>query len=79
LTWAHFNRARRASENELGNALELLDQAMLLKLSGDQFDAYCRGEYFAGPVEWAELPARLQEQVPPGRKVRCVLTAWSEE
>jgi hypothetical protein len=75
-TWGHHNRARRASDGKLDNALEALDTAAALHLGADQFRQYLAGEYFAGMVEFAELPARLQLIVPPGKPVWVTVKAY---
>lgn len=69
LSWSHYNRARTAVKNrpedqQLDDALELLETAVHLKLSVTAFKRYVNGEYFEGYVERHELSPRLQGMIP---------------
>lgn len=64
LTWSHYNQARRASDGDLNNALELLDMAVRLKMHVREFERYIKGIYFEGLVKVDQLAAGLRAMLP---------------
>lgn len=75
LSWGHYNQARRASDGDLENALELLADAQRIHLGIRAFHRYVSGMYYEG--EWnGPLPEWLQALVPHGAKlwvtVKCM-------
>jgi len=68
LTWTHYNRARRAADGEIDNALELLEMAVRLHMGTRAFERYIKGIYFEGPVKIGELAVGLQAMIPGGVK-----------
>jgi hypothetical protein len=65
-TWEIYNMARRASNNSLDNALELLDKAVSQAMTVASFRRYLKGIYFEGPIPTDQLPLRLHGLVPSG-------------
>jgi hypothetical protein len=66
LSWEHHNRARSKKHcgGELGNALELLNTAVTLKLGITAFKRYLNGEYISAVFSVADLSDNLAEYVP---------------
>jgi hypothetical protein len=68
LSWSHYNQARRASEGDLDNALELLDMAVRLHMGTRAFERYIKGIYFEGAVPVGVLDVGLLAMIPSGVK-----------
>lgn len=68
LTWSHYNLARRASDGNLDNAIELLDMAARLHMGTRAFERYIKGIYYEGPVKVGELAAGLRAMLPDSAK-----------
>ena len=69
LSWSHYNLARRASDNDLENAIELLDHALMGAMGVRAFRRYLDGIYYEGSVKVTDLPTGLQVMVPSNVKM----------
>lgn len=78
LSWAHYNAARRASGNDIENALELLADAQSKAMGINAFKRYLAGEFFEGEVAYDRLPPEIQAVVPRGKKLWVVITEKHE-
>lgn len=66
LTWSHYNKARRASNNCLDNALELMEHAASQAMGTRAFERYLKGIYFEGFVQAGTLPEAIKYVLPRG-------------
>lgn len=64
LSWSHYNMARRVSDGDLENAIELLDKADQLRMGVRAFRRYLDGIYFEGDIPLSELPVGIRVMVP---------------
>lgn len=65
-SWEVYNMARRASDNSLDNALELLETATAQAMTVKDFRRYLKGIYFEGPMPVVKMPIELHGLVPSG-------------
>ncbi len=77
-TWAHHDRARRASDGSLDNALELLATAHLLKLHYRAFVRYLDGILFEGVLTREVLLTTWDTYTKPGQRVFVSFTEVDE-
>jgi hypothetical protein len=64
ITWTHYNLARKSSEGDLCNALELLEHAQEQHMATRAFERYLDGIYFEGVFRRSDLPEWLRDQIP---------------
>jgi len=68
VSWEVYNIARRHSQNDLENALELLETAVTLHYtSARDFERFVRGILHEGVFHKNELPPRLHGILPDGK------------
>lgn len=78
LSWGHYNTARRASDNSLKKALELLGEARRQSLGIRAFQRFINGTYYEG--EWkGPLPEWLQGLVPRGMRLWVTVKRMTED
>jgi len=78
LTWTHYNRARRAAEGDIDNALELLEMAVRLHMDTRAFERYIKGIYFEGPILAGTLPSEIAAVIPKSAGAVWVIVKRNE-
>lgn len=68
LSWSHHDLARRHSDGQVDNALELLGTALGAHFSVKTFRMYLSGDYFEGPIDSKDLPEWMWSIIPRNQK-----------